>query len=87
MNDLLERLRYHGNHCLDRQGEQSKTMLEAAAEIERLLADRETYNAWAAEIKVGVDALKAEAVDVDRLLSDVGSYHPHNKLFNPKSPE
>ena len=23
----------------------------------------------------------------DRLLSDVGSYHPHNKLFNPKSPE
>ncbi len=30
------------------------------AEIERLRADRETYNSWAAEIKIGVDALRAE---------------------------
>lgn len=35
---LLELLRYHGNHCLQRGGEQSNTMLEAAAEIEKLRA-------------------------------------------------
>jgi len=34
--NLLQRLRYHGGHCLDRNGEQSRTMLEAADEIERM---------------------------------------------------
>lgn len=39
--DLIGRLRYHGNHCLQRGGEQSRACLEAAAIIERLSAERD----------------------------------------------
>jgi hypothetical protein len=36
MSDIVELLRYHGNHCLDRDREQSRTCLDAAEQIERL---------------------------------------------------
>lgn len=30
---------------------------------------------------------RGEPPSVDRLLSDDGTYHPHNKTFNPPDPE
>ena len=56
-----------------------RLMREAGAEIERLQADRETYNRWADEIKAGVAELKAE---IERLTKE--NEELRNELANTK---
>lgn len=80
MSDPVERLR--------KLPRQYREVVEAADKIERLQADRETYNRWAEEIKAGVAELKAEierlralVLEAAEILDGDGEYPETAKRF------